>query len=601
MRQCTVKMTMTLLTEMQTGHKRLLRRQHRRVGWILLITYSVCLMHRTYGQPATIQGSPSLGELRSPPGAGRWITTMALGAAYELACFTPIGFGAAMLVRTRSRWLHLGVMSIPALLVGGAITFAGHMPRIIAIWNSAAVTDLAHPLLGCLFGQWAGATWLHGWRARFWFLPKVALLVMMMVLCMGIAAWLSLQDAPISFPAASPTPTETPPLADMMRDRSPQSLGNSRIRVFQLTERDATILLSRFLSLDSPASEVALRLDCDRMSFVLSLPVSLGPGDPRYLNLDAAGSAAIEDGTLRLRADHVRLGDLNFPQWLLPGLASYAASLLNRDQRTQSLVSPIREMKVEPGAIRVAYEPLGLSPKHRGRLPRSAIASEELLVATRVQVDHLLILFDTDPSLHLPPSFNLCLKTAFSLAHRRSARGSAVTENQAALLALGILLGHPHIEDLLGVVVRDSDREAVWRIPGRIALHGRPDWARHFCVSAAMAILFDKDAGDAWGLLKEEVDADAGGSGFSFADLLVDRAGTVFAARATRNEDTARTIQDRLLRGFDIEDVCPPAGDLPEGISKSDLRLRYGGVGGDGYRRLVEEIEQHVAACAIYR
>jgi hypothetical protein len=102
-------------------------------------------------------------------------------------------------------------------------------------------------------------------------------------------------------------------------------------------------------------------------------------------------------------------------------------------------------------------------------------------------------------------------------------------------------------------------------------------------------------------VLKEELDTAADGSGFSFADLLVDRAGTMFAVRATRDEAAARTMQEYFRPGFRLEEICPRADGLPEGVSETDLRSRYGGRDGEGYRRLLEEIERRIAACAAYR
>jgi hypothetical protein len=108
-------------------------------------------------------------------------------------------------------------------------------------------------------------------------------------------------------------------------------------------------------------------------------------------------------------------------------------------------------------------------------------------------------------------------------------------------------------------------------------------------------------ASDAAGLLKEELDADRGGSGFSFGDLLADRAGTTFAVRATRDNVSARIIQERIARGFRVDEFFPQAADLPEGIPDAELQSHYGGVGGQAYNRLIDEIEQRIAACAAYR
>jgi hypothetical protein len=83
--------------------------------------------------------------------------------------------------------------------------------------------------------------------------------------------------------------------------------------------------------------------------------------------------------------------------------------------------------------------------------------------------------------------------------------------------------------------------------------------------------------------------------------LLADRAGTSFAGVATRSEASARALQARLDAGFHLDDFFPRADGLPEGIQDAEFQRRYGGVGGDGYRRLESEIERRVADCPAYR
>jgi hypothetical protein len=118
-------------------------------------------------------------------------------------------------------------------------------------------------------------------------------------------------------------------------------------------------------------------------------------------------------------------------------------------------------------------------------------------------------------------------------------------------------------------------------------------------VSAALTVLSAEAPSDAVGLLKEELDA-ARGSGFSFGDLLADRAGTTFAAVATRDEASAVAMQERLARGFRGDDFFPEGADLPEDLTDAELQPVYGGVGGAGYQRVVDEIERRVAACPAY-
>jgi hypothetical protein len=195
--------------------------------------------------------------------------------------------------------------------------------------------------------------------------------------------------------------------------------------------------------------------------------------------------------------------------------------------------------------------------------------------------------------------FGAAFETAFASARERSANGSAVEENRAAILALGILLGHRRLEPFVGNVLDGDDRLPARRLRGA-ELRGRADWPRHYLVSAALTVLSAEAPSNAIGLLKEELDA-AGGSGFSFADLLADRAGTTFALAATRDEAAAVAMQDRLRDGFVLDDFFPAAADLPEGLQDAELEAQYGGVGGAGYERMTDEIERRVAACAAYR
>ena len=112
-----------------------------------------------------------------------------------------------------------------------------------------------------------------------------------------------------------------------------------------------------------------------------------------------------------------------------------------------------------------------------------------------------------------------------------------------------------------------------------------------------MALLSNESLSDGVGLTKEELDAGEKGSGFSFSDLLADRAGTLFALAATQNRQRARRMQNRLAGGFEIDEVFPPTADLPEGISDPKLQTEYGGVGGDNYRSVIQQIERRFAAC----
>jgi len=297
--------------------------------------------------------------------------------------------------------------------------------------------------------------------------------------------------------------------------------------------------------------------------------------------------------------DRCHVGSLELPRGFLSPLGAIVTSFLHQDRRCRPFLDAIQAVAIEPNSIAVTYGRVHLPPGFREDLFGPTAASPEMLAAMRAQARGLLDLASLSP--RSPPSFGRCLETAFDLARVRSVGRDPVSENQAAIFALGILLGHPRLQEFLGPVVDDHSSDPPRRALYRVTIRERSDWTKHFCVSAAIALLSDVAVSDAAGLLKEELDAGKGGSGFSFCDLLADRAGTTFAVAATRDAAAARAMQDRLAGGFRVDDFFPPAADLPEEIPDAELQSRYGGVGGELYRQLMAEIERRVAACAAYR
>ena len=141
-----------------------------------------------------------------------------------------------------------------------------------------------------------------------------------------------------------------------------------------------------------------------------------------------------------------------------------------------------------------------------------------------------------------------------------------------------------------------------WPRPSRrtVTLKGRTDSPQHFTVSAALAANAGGPLSDAIGLYRE-VDDSRRGSGFSFADIAADRAGTVFGEFATRSPDGARRLQQRVAAGVRESDLMPEIADLPEFMPEAEFKGRFGGVGAPAYKQMMQDIERRVAACALYR
>ena len=122
---------------------------------------------------------------------------------------------------------------------------------------------------------------------------------------------------------------------------------------------------------------------------------------------------------------------------------------------------------------------------------------------------------------------------------------------------------------------------------------------QHFATSAALAVAGGSVVADTIGLVKEIDDAD-GGSGFSFKDLAADKAGTRFGQVAVETEESAIVLQRRLARDVRDEMLIPNTTGLEENLAEADFERRYGGVGGEKYNAVVQEIERLLSESQLY-
>ena len=195
------------------------------------------------------------------------------------------------------------------------------------------------------------------------------------------------------------------------------------------------------------------------------------------------------------------------------------------------------------------------------------------------------------------PRFAALMQTVFTPLPDSASHLDAVTQNRAAILALGIAIGHERLARYVGLAREDELVRQVVAARTGTTLAGRADWARHYCLSAALVVVENPFLSDAGGLMKEQLDALAQGSGFSFGDLAADRAGVRFAEVAT-DPSTAAALQVRVQGGFVAGDFFPAIGDLPENLTLEEFRRDFGGVGSPRYREKINDIEARLDRCS---
>ncbi len=552
------------------------------------------LLGTTFLDPETrLLGGASLFDLRSGAGVLAVIKGLVVWGVVQAARFVPLGLLAVLAFPDREGRLSRGLrVALPAFALAVVLASAALAAR--AGFALPGLFELLVPAAGILLGCWAGLAWRRGWWSRLVFLPKLAVVAAGLLLAGFVLAWAALEREPAVPEPAPLTSAERRHLVGRFRGKDPRKIPEGEARTLRLSTRELDQLVA-WAAAAGVKARTTVSLVRGGVSGTAAVPM---PGTSRWLNVRASALAGIENGRPSLSVPRLQVGRLSVPPLVLDTLVPVAVAGLRVDRDLRRVLPAVERLALGPDEAVLTYRRVDMPRGLVARLVWGEEASEAMREAVYAQVDRLLEVLPATPEGDA--RFGRALETAFALARDRAAQGSPVEENRAALLALGVVLGHPRIARAVGEKLDDERVRRVESARGGTTLRGRNDWTRHFSVSGALTVLSAVAPSDVAGLLKEEMDAD-GGSGFSFGDLLADRSGTTFAEVATRDEARAAAVQARLAAGFRTDDFFPAADGLPEGIPDAELQSRYGGVGGALYRRHADEIERRVAACPAYR
>lgn len=419
-------------------------------------------------------------------------------------------------------------------------------------------------------------------------LALVALLLAL-VLAVVVMAALSVDAVPAVAARDDVSPADVDRVVALLRRHDPREAPPRALRWLALGERDLDLLAGHAAQRALGAhARVQLHggAQAARVTVLGSVPL---PG-ARWLNVELQWRQT--QGLPEL--ERVRVGRVPVPPSLARAAAWWLAASrgLPADEVRRAL-DDVERVVITPQRVVVSYRPAAdtlarlraalVTPAQQARL--RAHAERLATVASGVRGDEVSL------AALLPPLFALAVERGAGGGAGGGA-GDAAAEHRAALLVLALYA----TQRPLSLWVPGAD---VWPAarPLAVTLHTRHDWALHFLVSAVVAAEAGTPLADAVGLWKELDDA-RGGSGFSFADLAADRAGTRFGELAVREP---LRVHDALVRGATDADLMPDALDLPEFLTDAQFRRRFGGVGAPAYERLREAIETRLAALPLYR
>jgi hypothetical protein len=409
----------------------------------------------------------------------------------------------------------------------------------------------------------------------------LTLLVLAAPLALVAALFLALEDRPLVARPAALGAAQIERVKRILDDNDPRRLKAGAQRTVSLPQEDVDLLANYFASRYARGgAQVALRPGVATIAASAELPANpVG----RFLNVRVSFR---DTGSLPPRLEDVAIGRLPLPDVLANAALDYAWAKLLANDDARAIASAVRRIAFTAGRIDATFV-------WRADLPdrvRTALLPRAEQDRLRPYQERLAALM-RDPAA--AATFADALSGLLRLAAERG--GESDAENRAALF---VLAAYASGKSLAAVVPAAAD----WPRPAarKLTLDGRVDFAQHFAISAALAAGAGGPFADAVGVYKE-VDDSRRGSGFSFADIAADRAGTRFGEAATASAASARRLQTLARAGLSDRDIMVHARDLPEAMSEAEFKRRFGGVDGPAYSRMLAEIDGRIAALPVHR
>ncbi|MBU6365096.1 MAG: hypothetical protein KJT01_02685 [Gemmatimonadetes bacterium] len=378
----------------------------------------------------------------------------------------------------------------------------------------------------------------------------------------------------------------------LLRANDPRQAPTGEARVMTVTQRDADLLVAHAAQ-RLPGVRGGVTLHAGEAELTASVARQVGPWR-RWINV----RVWLREGTPRPEVTRVRVGAMPVPRALVARLVPVVLARLplapTLATSLPTLLGALDGVRIAPGALEVRYRWTAgmasgvmdnvVTPAERGRL---RVYHDRLLADLTAGATAGGATAPARPMVTLlPPLMALA-------ARRGEASGDAAPEVRAALLTLALYA----VDRPLGRLLPSA---ASWPLLPQqpVVLGGRQDLAKHFLVSAVLVVEGSSPLAQAVGVYKEVSDSRAGGSGFSFADLAADLAGTRLGELARR--DPAR-LAAQLAAGMTEAACFPSVAGLPEGVDSATFAQAYGGMAGAETARWRAEVNRRVEALALYR
>jgi len=426
-------------------------------------------------------------------------------------------------------------------------------------------------------------TRLFGRLLRWGLILALIAVVALPLLLLGAAV----QRNPLVGPQAALSPSQAAESHAFAKRLREASRGTEGVQTVSATAAELDGLMATGARL-WPGLRGETRIDRERLVMAMSAPMPVG-------GLWANFALAVGPSEGPLAVQVVRVGRVALPPAQAVAATRWTLDALTTADLGTLLMDAVQAVRLAPGEVTARIDGGGLGEASLfSRLVDGARGLLGLEAGERA-AEHYRAMADAAARGELPSRGSVAPWLRFAVQRVAEAgheSGRALRQDlRAAVLAAAAHCGDASVVGTVAGDIGASGRSAC----GGTTLRGRADLRKHFMLSAAFAATGGSSV--SWGLgeMKELVDAGRErGSGFSFDDVALDRAGIAFAERLrTASLGEARSLAARI----EEEAAIAPAIDgLPSFMPASEFAARFGDVEDPRYHAMLAEIDARIAA-----
>ncbi|WP_232362871.1 hypothetical protein [Alteromonas mediterranea] len=364
-----------------------------------------------------------------------------------------------------------------------------------------------------------------------------------------------------------------------------QLLNDDQDFAVSLSEEELNSML--LLANDLASVNMRINLGVNNGIFVFQLGTRI-LSQPFYIN-----GFCILGGAAERLIDECKIGLIPISGKVMEFSIAKSAQLLGGRELAELVKDSFSSVQVDQGYLigKMRKSQL-LGENIRQRKRQFVNVSKRLFQNATIHKDAVAVYIDALNSIpHSETRLSVYIAQAFKTAKASPNALPPKKENEAALWAVAILVGSNQFADMIGLDNLPLNLRST-------QINGRFDHSLHYVYSMIIELTTNVSLSNKVGLYKELLDSE-GGSGFSFDDLVADRAGTKLAHVATLDNKHAVHIQAWFASN---EIILLPKLDFPNNqLQRNNFKKYFGGAKNSELDTIIEQIEAAIDNLETYK